>query len=537
MTDHDTDRTTLGEVPRPAVKTKRQFSIVWLIPLVAALIGAWLAYRTLAEKGPTITIIFQTAEGLEAGKTKIKYKDVEIGKVDAITLSRDLSNVIVTADLVKQAEPYLTDKARFWVVRARVTASQITGIGTIFSGAYIGIEPGKEGTAARTFKGLETPPVITMETPGRYYKLRAERLGSIDLGVPVYFRQIKVGQVVAYDLAADGQAVNVRIFVNAPYDAQVRENTRFWNAGGVDVSLSASGLQVSTESIVSLLLGGIAFETPENLEPGEIAKADHLFRLYDNREQSHQKTYLEKRYFVLFFNESVRGLSAGAPVDFRGIKIGQVLDVTLEASRETLEFRTPVLIEIEPERFSIAGKQTETKEKVLEKLIERGLRAQLKTGNLLTGQLFVELDFYPDAPRRGVEYAGKYPVVPTVPTPLQAASETLAKFLDRLDKLPLEETVKELRQGVKELNTTITLTQGLVNRLGTEVAPQAKATLEQAEKTLASVERLVSAEAPLTQDVQQALREFTEAARSIRVLTEYLERHPDSVIFGKGSEK
>jgi paraquat-inducible protein B len=209
MTDQFTERPTLDDVPKPVVKKKRQFSIVWLIPLVAALIGAWLAYRTLAEKGPTITITFTTAEGLEAGKTKIKYKDVDVGEVDAISLSKDLSHVIVTASLVKQAERYLTENTRFWVVRARVAAGQVSGIGTIFSGAYIGIDPGKSGKPVRAFKGLETPPVIVTGAPGRYYMLRADKLGSLDIGVPIYFRQIKVGEVVAYDLAKDGHAVNI----------------------------------------------------------------------------------------------------------------------------------------------------------------------------------------------------------------------------------------------------------------------------------------------------------------------------------------
>ena len=540
MTDHDTDRPTPEDLPKPVIKKKRQFSIVWLIPLVAALIGAWLAYKTISEKGPTITLTFENAEGLEAGKTKIKYKDVEIGQVESITLSKDLSHVVLTASLVKDAEQYLSENTRFWVTRARVTASQITGIGTIFSGAYIGIDPGKPGKPGkpvRAFKGLETPPVISTDVPGRYYMLRADRLGSLDIGVPVYFRQIKVGQVVAYDLAKDGQAVNAKIFVNAPHHDLVRENTRFWNAGGIDVSLSASGLKVNTESMVSVLLGGVAFETPVNLEPGEVAKDGHLFRLYDNREQSYQKTYLEKRHFVLFFNESVRGLAPGAPVEFRGIKIGQVLDVSLRFESEKATFQIPVLIEVEPERIESVGKRPTPSDKLVEKFIERGLRAQLKTGNLLTGQRFVELDFYPNAPRREITYAGKYPVVPTVPTPLQAASETLTKFLDRLDKLPLEQTVTELRQGVKALNETITVTKELVSRLGTEVAPQAKATLEQAQTTLASIERLTSSDAPANQDLRQALREFAEAARSIRILTDYLQQHPDSIIFGKGNER
>jgi paraquat-inducible protein B len=537
MTDQFSERPTLDDVPKPVVKKKRQFSIVWLIPLVAALIGAWLAYRTLAEKGPTITITFATAEGLEAGKTKIKYKDVEVGEVDAIALSKDLSHVIVTASLVKGAEPYLTEHARFWVVRARVAAGQVSGIGTIFSGAYIGIDPGGPGKAARAFKGLETPPVIVTGAPGRYYMLTADKLGSLDIGVPVYFRQIKVGEVVGYDLAKDGQAVHIKIFVHAPYDRLVRNSTRFWNAAGVDVSLDASGLKVNTESLVSILLGGIAFETPVSLEAGEIAPADHLFHLYASREQSQEKTYLEKRYFVLNFSGSVRGLTVGSPVEFRGIKIGQVLDITLQARRDTMEFRIPVLIEIEPERMSIMGKQTESKEKVIEKLVERGLRAQLKTGSLLTGQLYVDLDFHPGAPARRVVYAGKYPEIPTIPAPLEAMTEKLTKFLERLDKLPLDQVVAELRSTVQSLNQAIGQTQALISHLDADVAPQAKATLEQAQKTLVSVERLVSSDAPLNQDLQQALRELAETARSLRVLTDYLQQHPDSIIYGKGNER
>jgi paraquat-inducible protein B len=445
--------------------------------------------------------------------------------------------VILTAKLVKDAEQYLSENTRFWVVRARVTASQITGIGTLFSGAYIGIDPGKPGTPARAFKGLEIPPIVTTGAPGRQYVLKAKKLGSLDIGVPVYYRQIKVGEVVGYRLTKDGDSVRIKIFVHAPYHERVRENTRFWNAGGLDFSLDASGVKVNTESFVSILLGGVAFETPVTLESGEVAQEGHVFKLYDSLEKSYEKTYLEKRYFVLYFNESVRGLSPGAPVEFRGIRIGQVLDISLQFESEKTSFQIPVLIEVEPERIEALGKRPTPSDKLLEKFIERGLRGQLKTGNLLTGQLFVQLDFYPNAPRQEITYAGRYPVIPTVPTPLQAASETLAKFLDRLDKLPLEQTVTELRQGVKALNETITVTQELVSRLGTEVAPQAKATLEQAEKTLASIERLTSSDAPASQDLQQALREFTEAARSIRVLTDYLQQHPDSIIFGKGNER
>jgi paraquat-inducible protein B len=182
--NHEPD---LSNLPQAEVQRKKQISIVWLIPIVAVLIGGWLAYKGLSEKGPIVMISFESAEGLEAGKTKLRYKDVEIGLVESIRFNADLSRVLVTAELVKEAAPYLTENTRFWVVRPRVTASGVSGLGTIFSGAYIGMDPGKEGEPMRDFKGLEIPPVVTTGMPGRDFLLRANTLGSLDIGAPVYY--------------------------------------------------------------------------------------------------------------------------------------------------------------------------------------------------------------------------------------------------------------------------------------------------------------------------------------------------------------
>ena len=271
MNEKKTEQASLDAAPKAVVKTKRSFSIVWLVPLVALVIAGWLGFKALTEKGPTITITFETAEGLEAGKTKIKFKDVEMGQVDAILLSEDLSHVVLTANLVKGAEKYLSDKTRFWVVRARVAAGEVSGLGTLLAGAYIGMEP-KEGKPARAFKGLEVPPIITEGLPGRHFVLRASKLGSLDINAPIYYRQIKAGQVVAYEMEKDGQAILIKVFIHAPFDALVRENTRFWNASGLDVAMDASGIRINTESLLSIVSGGVAFETPANLEPGGPAK-------------------------------------------------------------------------------------------------------------------------------------------------------------------------------------------------------------------------------------------------------------------------
>ncbi|MBW2643857.1 MAG: MCE family protein, partial [Deltaproteobacteria bacterium] len=321
------------------VKPKKSISIVWIVPLVALLIGGWLAYKAITEKGPTITITFKSAEGLEAGKTKIKFKDVEVGQVEEIHLSPDLSHVMVTAQLMKQAKDYLSENTRFWVVRARVAGGGISGLGTLFSGAHIGMDPGKPGKKARSFKGLETPPIVTTDLPGRHFILRAERLGSLDVGKPVYFRQIKVGQVVAYKMEKGGQAVDIKIFIHAPHHERVRENTRFWNAGGVDVSVDANGIKVNTESFVAIMIGGISFENPIDSEPGPAAKEGDIFRLYDKREDIYKKTYVKKTRWLLRFEGSVGGLSVGAPVKFKGIKVGEVIDIELEFDYDAMAFR------------------------------------------------------------------------------------------------------------------------------------------------------------------------------------------------------
>jgi paraquat-inducible protein B len=367
-------RPGLPEVAEAVVEQRSRPSAVWLIPLVAVLIGAFIVYRTLAERGPTITISFETAEGLEAGKTKIKYKDVEVGLVNSITLAEDLSGVVVSAELVKDAEGYLTENTRFWVVRARITAGRVTGVGTIFSGAYIGMDPSKEGVAQRDFVGLETQPVFTSEDPGRLFVLRSTAGGSYEMGSNVYFRRIPVGEVVSSELAESGDYVTVQIFVRAPHDARVRTDTRFWDASGIDVSLDAEGIRVDTASVASMLIGGISFDTPETLDPGDTPPRDHVFHLHPNRTEAFSRTYAIKRRFLLHFHQGVGGLSSGAPVVFRGIRIGEVLDVKLEYYADTLEFRVPVLIEIEPERITPREDIPEDPEENVRLLVERGLR-------------------------------------------------------------------------------------------------------------------------------------------------------------------
>jgi paraquat-inducible protein B len=533
MNEEQIQETVASDAARAVVTPKKSVSIVWIVPLVALLIGGWLAYRAITEKGPTITISFQSAEGLEAGKTKIKFKDVEVGQVEEIHLSPDLSKVMVTAQLTKDTKDYLSENTRFWVVRARVAGGGVSGLGTLFSGAYIAMDPGKRGKEARSFTGLETPPIVTTDLPGRHFILKAERLGSLDIGKPVYFRQIQVGQVVAYEMEKDGHAVDIKIFIHAPHHERVHKNTRFWNAGGLDVSVDASGIKVNTESFVTLIIGGIAFETPMDPDPGPAAQEDEIFRLYDTREDIYKKTYVEKTRWLLYFEGSVGGLSVGAPVKFKGIRIGEVIDINLEFDHDAMAFRIPVVIEIEPERITWTGRETIARERGTEILVEKGLRAQLKQGNLITGQLYIDVDMHPDEPPGKIVYGGNYPEIPTIPTPIEEITRGITKIVDRLEKLPLEQIGNDLRETLGHLNKSTEQLLKLMQNLDNTLVPEATDTLERSQTTLMKLDRLLSAESPTGHELKRVLTELADAARNISVLADYLGRHPESLVFGK----
>jgi len=554
-----------ADLPEPVIRSgKRQVSIVWLVPVVAILIGGWLIYKAISEKGPEITITFNTAEGLEAGKTKIKCKDVEIGLVEEISLSKDLTQVIVKAQLVREADAYLSENARFWVVRARLSASSVTGLGTVFSGAYIDIDPGAPGKKARHFAGLEDPPTVTTWEKGRHFTLKAERKGSLDIGSPVYYRQLQVGRVAAYNIAPDGTSVTFKVFIKDPYPEFVRKNTRFWEASGIDVKMDAQGIQVNTESFVSILVGGLAFDVIETFgvptEPAAVE--DEPFPLYPSREAAREKTYVTKRYYLLHFTTSVRGLSLGAPVEFRGIPIGHVVDLKLEFDPKKMTFDIPVIIVIEPGRIYIKGMENRTEEgltatgeghTIMEQLVEKGLRAQLRSGSIVTGQQFVALDFFPGVPLAKVGLEGPYPSIPTMPSPIEEIGVKVNQLVAKLEKLPIDQIGNDLRdtmQGakritnspelletVKSLNAAVKELQSLATELRTRTTPEATAALQQAQRALAAAEGSLAADSPQQYRVKAALDEISGAARALRVLVEFLEAHPESLLRGKGSEK
>ena len=535
------------------VKHRKGIPVVWIIPLVAALIGGWLWMQALQEQGPTVTITFETAEGLEAGKTKIRLKDVEVGHVTDVRLDEDDEHVLVTAELVPSARRWMVGSTRFWVVRPRIGASGVSGLGTLLSGAYLMIEPGSTGEKTLEFTGLEQPPMSPADAPGLKLKIVADELGSLGTGTPVLYRRMQVGTIEQYTFVAERQEFEFDVYIEEPYAQFVRANTRFWNVSGVRVTLDASGVELQADSLETVLSGGVAFGLPDGLPAGPPAASAARFELHAD-ESSAMELYTQRRRCILYFSESVRGLEQGAPVEIRGIEYGQVLDVSLELDPRTGELRIPVLIEIEPERIRVLG-MTEMpaeseRQALFDQLIGFGLRAQLASGSLLTGSLYIDLGFHPDTPVTLVGADDRYPEIPTIPS----TSETLQRTLAELPEIVAD--LRDAMQGISDvvnsddLSSTLgsiakasadvaTLTgslggdiQQLMGRLDAIAADVGRITT-QAESMLAQV----GAEAdPLARLLERALLDLSASLRSVRQLAETLELQPEALLKGKSAD-
>ncbi|MEM7706717.1 MAG: MlaD family protein [Pseudomonadota bacterium] len=543
-------------VASPEVSQSSGFSMVWLMPIVTLAVGGWLIVKTLTEQGPTATVSFRTAAGIEVGKTRVKYKSVDIGMVENVQFADDFGNIIANLRLNKGLDDFLRRNTRFWVVRPQLSVRGASGLETLLSGAYIEIDPGP-GSRQRHFVGLERQPLISAEDEGSRITLISDALGSVDTGSPIYYQGLLAGEVLGYDLASDAQSVYVHAFVRDPYNQLIRGNTRFWNVSGLDISLGADGLEVRTASVQSLLFGGIAFETPNTTEPVPENISDLVFTLYPDFQAIAEGAYARRLRYVLYFDSSVRGLNAGAPVELKGIRVGSVHDVRLEFNADDTSFLIPVIIELEPDR--IVGQQNleQAPENILSTLVERGLRARLQTGSLLTGQLFVELNMYDEAPL-DLRGDGKqpYPELPTIAGSFEAITATVDRFISQLDSIDLEAMAENLNGVLAGANSLIntdisgdvaTDLQASIRSLRNvlkdldagnldQTLSAANTALVQLDEALELTSDVLTPSSPLQYNLTQLTAELEETARSIRNLMDLLQRQPSSLLFGKDND-
>lgn len=554
--------------PVLARQNRMRLSLVWIVPIVALVIGAVLVVRSMLQVGPEIEIEFRSAEGLEPGRTEVRFKEVVIGRVKRVRLGADRSKVLVSVGLVKSMEELAVEDTRFWVVRPRIGTGGISGLGTLFSGVYIGVDAGASTEYRSSFVGLDSPPLVLRGEPGRSFVLRADDLGSLDVGSPVYHRHLRVGRVVGYALEPGGKSLQIQVFIEAPNESLVTDRSRFWNASGVDVSLNAGGLNINAQSLAAVLAGGLAFANPEIDTAAPAAASGHRFTLFPSERVAMASEDGEPLRVRMVFRESLRGLEVGAPVDLLGVSLGTVRRFALLADARGGALPVEVVADLYPQRLgplrqqlrgtgtSAAGAADKTADDrlLLKALVTRGLRAQLRTGSLLTGQLYVALDFVPKAPAAVFEAQAALPTLPTVPGALADVQTQIAEVAARLARVRFDEIGNELQETLKTLNRSGGSLQealGSANTMIKQLTPEAQRALVGVQQTLSSAQQalntaqqtlrsaetnLADPQAPVQRNTAQALAEMHRAATALRVLADYLQRHPESLLRGKAPD-
>lgn len=518
--------------PEPEIVRRRRFPLVWLIPIAASLIGIAMLVQSLRSSGPRVWIEFDNAQGLTAGKTHVSYKDVVVGTVSAVSLSKDRSKVVATVDFTRDARDLLKDDTRFWIVRPQIGAAGISGIETLLSGVYIALDPGSTGDAQNHYTAMVDAPMVTRGAAGTRFLLKAADIGSLYVGAPIYFHHLKAGRLVSYQMSPD-KSLDIRIFIDAPYDGLVHPTTRFWNASGVDVSLTAAGLKVETQALATIVAGGIAFDDPPAADVTPAAPADTTFYLTGDRTTAMADPDGPPLRMRMRFDSPLRGLAIGAPVEFFGVSIGNVVKVAVDYDPPTQKFSLVVDVVTYPHRLgSVLDKfptNNEEDAKVaafIGSMVHAGLRAQARTGNLLTGQLYVALDFMKSPPAATFNTSARPIMIPTAPGSVDKLQNDLGDFVAKLDRLPLDSIGKRLDQDVGELGTTLQL-------LNTKTLPGLSDTLADSRKVLQGAGGALDPDASLQMNLNDLLRELTQSARSIRVLSDMLSAHPESLIRGR----
>jgi paraquat-inducible protein B len=553
-----------GGLPPPRLRPWAGLPWIWAVPVIALVIAAWLGLRTISDRGPVVTISFANAEGIELGRneaarTTIRYKNVELGRVASLGLSDDKSSVVVTAEMRREAEPLLRSDTKFWVVRPRLGFSGISGLSTLVSGAYIGMLPGEQPSGARDFRGLDNPPPAQGLVNGKSFALTTERMPAISDAAPVYFHGVQVGEVMDHTLSDKDGTVSVNVFIYEPHSTLIRPGSQFWIAAGVEATIGTQGLQVETETLQTLLSGAIVFETP----PDALAEAESppgsKFTLYRDRKSAADSADPVRVSYQVSFPGPLHGMVIGTPVELRGIPIGRVSALRLEYDRASEDIRVPATIEISPHRIAIPGEApiprddpkaaTEATNRLFERLIAKGLRARLAPDNLLIGSRIVDLEFVENPTPAQLVQTQPYPEFPTAPgSGLGEIARSASAFLDQLAALPLGELIggmremvqhadtvvgsPELKRSVKQLDRTLADAGQFARDMRVQAGPLL-AKLNSAADQLGATLAILGNDPRSSTDLARTMDELKQAARSVRVLADMLERHPEALLRGR----
>lgn len=548
--------TAQGETDQPhapAISRRRSVSAIWLLPLIALAISGWMAYQDWVNRGSLVSISFLTADGIEVGKTRIRVRNVDVGKVESVSLREGDQGVIVNARIEPEAARLLHEDTRFWVVRPRIGTSGISGLNTLLSGAYIEMNPGNYGKALDSYTGLEEPPVTTALEPGLRIRLFSDEAHSLNVGDQVLFRGFPVGQIERIQFEPESVEAIYNLFIRSPYDQLVTSESRFWNISGIQFNLSAEGVSVQAGSMDTLMSGGIAFDILESGAQAKQAISGDRFRLHPDYKSVTEQPYDYSIEYLLLFEQSVRGLVKGAPVEFRGVRIGTVDRVLfqLQPNMELGDPRVPVVIRLEPGRLGLPDDKSALPmvSGQLRYWIARGLRASLKPASLLTGSLYVDMNLYSDAPSADVVYREGYEIIPTVSGGFAQIESKLLAVLTKIEQLQIEpvltradqtlnqasqmmiqaqQTLVTGEEAIRQLNHTLTRFEQLADNPDTRALPgEMKQLLQELRMTVKGL----SPDSRLYTEVNRTMQTLQQTMLQLQPVLETLDKKSNALVF------
>lgn len=529
--------------PRAVIRHRRRWSSVWLVPLLALVVAGGLVWKHYAGRGPVAHIRFETAESIKAGVTEVRCRSVRVGVVEKIDLAGDLGSVVAQVRMDPGHSDLLREGTRFWVVKARLSAGSVSGASTLLEGAYLEIDPGDGKNPVHHYVGLEEPPVTKASVPGLRLTLVSEEAGSLTVGSPIYYRGFEVGRVESRILEIEERRIRFDVFIEEDYAGLVREGTCFWNTSGIDVTAGADGFKLSTPSFQAMLSGGASFAVPKGRKSGLPIEDGTVFELYPDEDAALKSVFTPDHRILLFFDQSVRGLSPGAPVEFRGIPLGRVVEISFKHS-PVGDSRVPVLIEIDTDTLSKALEDIKDQGQVLAESVRRGLRARLSTGSLLTGALYIDLDFLPAADPAELVRIGDFDVIPTESSGLALLQDKVNAILSKLEALPLESTLAKFGNAADEIAVTVKDVRGTLDEaesmlaeanklLASENTQNLTAELEATLKEIRGSVESLGPDGAVQGDLSRTLDELRSALRSFKTLSDSIEEKPNSLLFGR----
>ena len=525
------------------IKNVNSISKIWLVPIIAICMGAWMIYHQWSNQGPLISIVFENASGLEAGKTKIKMHNVDIGEVKTIALTEDLQKVLVTARMSANAEGLLRESTEFWSVNPRISLNGISGLNTLVSGTYINMSTNLEGASIRDFVALSAPPITPSGTPGLHVTLNSNAEFAFKEGDPVIYKGLKVGEFESIYFNFDERVVYYNTFIQAPYHKLITSNTKFWNASGVQMELGTNGVKVKSSSIETLITNGVAFGVPEGLPQGERVSDRSYFNIHDSYESAADERYKAVAKYVILVDDTVRGLHIGAPVEYRGIQVGKVLEINPPNNNQQKWLDSgvaiPVIIGIQPGRIEQTDDQAgiEHIRQQMRMWVENGFRASLQTGNLLTGALFVNLEQYPNVASTKIEQFQDYEVIPSISNEFSQITEKVSAILDNINDMDLvqfsvaaNQMMADISASANSMNSTADDFAGTLRQMDEQ---QFSVKLAAALSGVAELTQGFASGSRTNNEINDTLNTLQQRLRELQPLLLELNQAPNSLIFDK----